>query len=108
MHSNITVSPTDDNNYILAKELIYKDTLVPKGYKTNGANIPRILWPLVPPFKPKYLPAVIVHDYLCDIEDYIKADQYFKEILKEIEDTYITRTMVTAVKLYHRIRYNVK
>lgn len=99
MH-NLKVIPTEDNKYILTEDYYYKYDLVPKGYKTNGADIPRIFWWFVPPFKPKYLPAVIVHDYLCDQGNYEYADSVFQEMLLEIEDSFATRTMVRAVKLH--------
>jgi len=107
MYSKLVISPTKDNKYKILKMLQYKDIAVPQGYKTNGANIPRVFWSIVPPFKPKYLPAVVIHDYLCDLEMYVKADKYFEEVLIDIEDSIITRAMIRAVKLYHRFRYNV-
>lgn len=97
---DVKVSPTTDNTYVLNEALTYKDVVVPNGYETNGADIPRIAWVWIPPFKPKYLPAVIVHDYLCSMHDYQKADKYFEEILIAIEDSKETKTMVSAVKLY--------
>ena len=107
MHKNIVVTPTTDNKYLIQQKIIYKDITIPKGYKTNGANVPRLFWSIIPPFKPKYLPAVIVHDYLCDAEEYVKADKYFKEILLSIENSFITKNMVKAVSIYHKIRYRV-
>ena len=103
MHSKIMVTPTADNKYLIEQKIIYKDITIPKGYKTNGANVPRLFWSIIPPFKPKYLPAVIVHDYLCDAEEYVKADEYFKEILLNIENSFITNCMVKAVNIYHKI-----
>ena len=107
MHSRIMVTPTVDNKYLIEQKIIYKDITIPKGYKTNGANVPRLFWSIIPPFKPKYLPAVIVHDYLCDEKKYVKADKYFKEILLNIENSFITKCMVKAVNIYHKIRYKV-
>jgi len=107
MVPDVTVSPTNNNKYTVCNNVVYKDIVIPKGYTTNGANVPRIFWSIVPPFNPKYLPAVIIHDYLCDLEMYVKADKYFEEVLIYIEDSVITRSMVIAVKLYHRFRYNV-
>ena len=104
---DLAVSPTLDNRFILLKPYKFENIMVPKGYKTNGANIPRPLWLLVPPFKPKYLPAVIVHDYLCGKEKYVLADDLFEKKLLTIEDSIITRSMVKAVRLYHKIKYGV-
>lgn len=94
------VQPTLNNTYVVTIPYRYKDIIVPDGYETNGADIPRIAWVWIPPFKPRYLPAVIVHDYLCSTKDYTKADKYFEEILISIENSKETRIMVSAVKLY--------
>ena len=102
------LQPSLDNSFVVAKPFRVNSSLViPKGYKTNGANIPRVFWFIVPPFKPKYLPAVVVHDYLCDKERYRLADRLFRDILLSIENSYKTRAMVLAVRLYHKFRYGV-
>lgn len=104
----IKISPTSDNKYIVQKNIYYKlneVVKVPKGYKTNGANIPRIFWWFIPPFKPKYIPAVIFHDYLCDLEKYKLADDIFEDILSSIEDSFRTKIMIKAVRLYHKLKY---
>ena len=100
----ITTS-TKDNNRIVIRNYYIHNITIPAGFKTNGANVPRIFWSIIPPFKPKYEPAYIVHDYLCNLERYKYADEKFKDILLEIEDSIITRAMVLAVTLYHRIKY---
>jgi len=107
-HNDIEVSPTINNTYRVVKMVKYKDVIIPRGYTTNGADVPRILWWIVPPFKPKYLPAVIVHDFLCAKKQFKKADDYFEEILFTIEKSLKTRAMVRAVRAYHFIRYGVK
>jgi hypothetical protein len=96
------VRPTKDNKYILEEVFAYGVHSVPTGYKTNGADIPRAFWWFVPPFKPKYLPAVIMHDYLCDLKEYELADNVFEEMLLEIENTFTTETIVGAVRFYTR------
>ena len=95
------------NGFVLLEDYHYKDVLVPKNYPTNGANIPRWAWCFIPPFKPKFLPAVVLHDFLCDKEKYKKADQVFEEVLFKIEKSLTTKSMVVAVKLYHKIKYNI-
>lgn len=101
------LKPTDDNRFVLADTYRVENVKVPRGYKTNGANIPRLFWWLIPPFKPKYLPAIIIHDYLCDREKYPLADSLFEYALLQIEDSFITRLMIKAVKIYHKIKYGV-
>jgi hypothetical protein len=105
---SIIVTPLADNKYALVEIFEYREITIPKGYETNGANIPRVFWSIIPPFKPKYLPAVIVHDYLCDKEEYALADRYFEEMLYDIEKSIETKAMVASVKLYHRFKYGVR
>ena len=65
------VEPYSVTMPIFKSELVEEITVeVPKGYKTNGANVPRILWSIFPPNSPEYLSAVVVHDYLCDKSSY--------------------------------------
>lgn len=43
-----------------------------KGYNWNGANIPRFLWRIVgSQYNPEFLPASMVHDWLCENKDFI-------------------------------------
>lgn len=99
------LQPTIDNKYLLLEDFTCGDITVPKGYITNGANIPRVFWIIVPPFKPKYMGAVLVHDYLCDLDRYKEADDCFERMLFKVEKSFITKVMVLAVRLYHRLRY---
>ncbi len=47
-----------------------KAVLVPQGYKTDGASIPKPLWSIIgTPFQPNFITAAIVHDYHCNIRD---------------------------------------
>ena len=41
---------------------------IPKGFKTDGASIPRIFWSIYPPYKSEYFSACVIHDYLCGKE----------------------------------------
>jgi hypothetical protein len=59
-----------------------------KGYNWNGANIPRFLWRLVgSQYNPEFLPASMVHDWLCENKKFIIKDgvkissDIFKDIL---------------------------
>ena len=99
------VRATLNNTFILEENYQVRNVRVPKGYESNGANIPRIFWSLIPPNKPKYQPAIMIHDYLCDKEKYELADNLFEEILLDIEISWRTKIMVKAVRLYHKIKY---
>ena len=91
LYSDCVISPRAQDVYRLVEEFRYKDVIVPVGYKTNGADIPRILWSIFPPNRSTYLPAVIVHDYLCSLKQWKKANLYFNEILKILEVGFMTR-----------------
>ena len=99
--------PLIDNRMKLIEDYRYKEVLVPVGFETNGADSPRIFWQIFPPFAPKFLPAVIVHDYLIkqatNSEDVIYANTYFENIMLEIENSLKTRLIVRSVKLYWKI-----
>lgn len=56
--------------------------VVEKGYVTNFASSPRILWPLIPP-DGSYTPASVVHDRLYSLRyDRKIADAIFLEAMK--------------------------
>jgi hypothetical protein len=106
------LQPTDNNKFILQKKYKYKGIEIPVKYETNGADIPRPFWVIVPPFKPKFFPAVLVHDFLIEKaksnEDILIANDYFEEILLQIENSFKTKVMVRAVKLYWRVKIKFK
>ena len=85
LYNNLVASPRQDDTYKILKEFTYKDVKVPVGYKTNGADVPRFLWSFFPPNRSTYLPAVVIHDYLCSIGEWRKANIYFNEILEILE-----------------------
>lgn len=105
-YEDVCVSPMKGDRYRVNTDICYKDVTVPKGYMTNGADIPRVFWWLIPPNKSDCLPAVIVHDYLCDHGLHWKADWYFDEILRDLKVNRVCRfIMVTAVRTYHTHKY---
>jgi len=106
LYNNIIITPRLDDKYKLKKSFTYKDITIPENYHTNGADIPRFLWIFWPPNRSSYLPAVIVHDYLCDKKEYKKADYYFKEILELLNiNKFTIWFFYKSVRLYHKIRY---
>ena len=105
-YSDVSITPQPGNRYIVNNELTYKEVVVPVGYVTNGADIPRIFWSLFPPNRSDYLPAVIIHDYMCDNCDRMVANKYFEEILVELGVGKFSRIALTgAVNLYTMFVY---
>jgi hypothetical protein len=60
-----------------SKEII----VVPTGFVTDFASIPRILWPVLSPVG-EYGKAALLHDYCCAIQ-YKKDRKYCDDIFKE-------------------------
>jgi len=105
-YSDINLQPLKEHKFKVVKPFRFKDIIIPYGFRTDGASIPRIFWSLFPPNRTDYLPCAIIHDYLCDKKEYKKADEYFKECLEELKVDKFSRTiMYLAVRLYHLIKY---
>ena len=78
----------DSINFILEERLVYQSDLggliiVPAGFETDLASIPRIFQSLVPKVDRHMLPA-IVHDYLVRRPDFSRklADRIFLEAMR--------------------------
>lgn len=64
----------NDVVYISKEKYNYKIS-INKGYNWNGANIPRFLWRVVgSQYNPEFLPASMVHDWLCENKKFIRKD----------------------------------
>ena len=85
--------------------LLYVETIqgfkVPRGFTTDGATVPRFLWPIFPPIS-SYLEATVVHDYLIDtgVNRY-EADKIFRLACIEYDvTTTITNVMFICIVAY--------
>ena len=107
-YTQVKLQPLKSHKFKLLDDLSFKDVVVPKGFKTNGADIPRIFWSIYPPNRSDFLPAVIIHDYFCDKGEYKRADDLFEECLKELGvNRFDVVVLVGAVRLYHKLRYKI-
>jgi len=105
-YSDFKIHPLKQHKYVVLEEIKYKDIVIPVGFRTNGGNIPRIFWSILPPNDSEMLPLYIVHDYLCDKEEYKKADEYLENLGKELWVTpWKLKVVLWAVKSYHKIKY---
>ena len=99
-YADVQVHPVK-NGWKTVRRIFYKDLIIYTGYYTNGANIPRLLWRLIPPNDPMVFPAVVIHDYLCDMEQYRKADDYMEEILIKSEvPKWKRKSIVIGIRFY--------
>ena len=116
------VKPVSKHSYEVVEDYLYDNLVVPKGYKTNGANIPRIFWSIFPPNSPEYLSAIIVHDFVCDVatndvscpvilgatqeEIFEYADNNLKAMMLELGCSKLKANIFYwSVRLYHKIKY---
>ena len=107
IYSDLKISPLKNHRFIVLEDFKYKDIVVPKGFTSDGASIPRIFWSFYPPNRTDYLPAAILHDYLYPINKQL-ANCLFENILFDLNiskfDIFI---LVYGVRLYSLIRYNI-
>lgn len=75
--------------------------VIPKGYRTDGATVPRIFWGIIPPWG-KYGPAVIVHDYLCDGNPVLVNGKEYVMGRKEADQTLREAMRILKVPKYQR------
>lgn len=75
--------------YTLFAPLVYdsahlnRTVIVPTGFRTDLASIPRVLWSILPPFG-SYSDAAVVHDFLYQFNgiDRHDADQVLNEAME--------------------------
>jgi len=107
-YTQVKLQPLKAHKFKLLEDFTYKDVVVPKDYETNGADVPRIFWSIFPPNRTDYLPAVILHDFLCDKAEYKRADDIFEECLKELGvKRFDVVVLVGAVRFYHKLKYGI-
>jgi len=103
------LEPQPQGTFRLYEPYKNKGIKVPNGFETDGLTLKvRLLRLLVDKYQPKFSPFFVVHDYLCSQDKYKEADEIGSQILFEIENSWRTRAMIKAIKLYHRLKYGVK
>lgn len=81
---------------------------IPAGFISDGATVPRILWPIFPPIG-RYLKATLVHDYYLTMGiERRQCDIWFKECLEELSITpWRVTAMFYAVRVYGVIKLTI-
>lgn len=79
--------------------------IVPVGFISDGATVPRILWPIFPTIG-RYLKATLVHDYyLTEGIDRKTCDHRFRDCLVELGiESWRVNAMFYAVRVYGIIK----
>lgn len=89
--------------YATTNLLSYDGIKVPAGYETDGISYKfRLLGIFLNRFDPRYIHAVIFHDYIIDVMgDWELANRVFAELLPDdSDDDDLSRKMIKAVRLY--------
>jgi hypothetical protein len=90
------------DRYRLAIGMKWLGVRVPAGYVTNGADIPRPLWSIWPPNRSDWMPAVVIHDYLCERGEYERADRLLYVGLRRLGmPVWQARLWYAAVRGWH-------
>ena len=110
---NLKTRCTALNTRVVLEDYTYRDITIPTGFETNGEDSPIWAWSLgFPPFKPKYEPAYMMHDYILDPENTGQAvlanvdlaNEYWEELMLIVEDTFKVRCAIICTKLYWEYR----
>ena len=89
-----------EQNFVEYSKIIDKEIIVPKGFRTDLASVPRLLWVFIPPMG-RYSCASVVHDYLCTINYNRKeADKVFYELMIKYKTyTWKAKIMYIGVRI---------
>ncbi len=97
--------------YLQSDLVFYSDKfgeiIIPAGFHSDGASVPKFLWNIFPPFG-KYLYSAIIHDYFCVLGAIKKptlnskeAALLFLESMTHGKVGYLkSRLMFSAVRLF--------
>lgn len=109
--NKLIVEPLDNGKYKIIKQFTYHvgqypsdlKIVVPEGFVTDFASIPRILHIFFPPHG-KYTKAAIIHDFLYDTgSDKALSDKIFKEAMLVLSvPLWQANLFYHAVKLFGR------
>lgn len=76
---------------------------VPKGFITDGASVPRMLWWLFPPVGDRYSKAAVLHDFMYSTQMFgrSRADKIFLEAMEALGVSWWKRrTLYSAVRVF--------
>lgn len=80
----------------------WRPVVVPGGFETDFASVPRILWAVIPPWG-KYSAAAVAHDWLYHKGKFSRwtCDAFFREHMRELGVGRLTRWIMWAgVRLF--------
>lgn len=113
----VKLTPTSHDYYELLEnfkwDVGYECGVVPKGFLTNGANLPRFVRWIWDCYSPSFISPVVVHDYLYGIaemdedtkfKEYERADRIFYLLLKQYGRSELTaKSFFLALRVYNSV-----
>ena len=103
--SPLQVEKIGENTWELLAPLVYEGSIkriVPKGFKTDFASVPRAVWWFCPPAAGNHAEPAVLHDYMCETcPDQAQTDRIFLEAMVANDVGWFKRTiMFNAVRAY--------
>lgn len=107
--SKLRTDKIDRRRWVLISPLVYdgsKKYVVPKGFETDGASIPRIAWWFCHPMDGNHAKPSVLHDYLCETSyNQPHTDKIFLEAMEANGVGWLKRTvMFNSVRLYQILK----
>lgn len=108
------IKPFKDYRYLTCCDIHFyiEDTefVIPNGFETDLASIPRIVWPIMSPAYSKFIRPAIVHDWFyrksCDFDRKQTDIIFYHMLVNEGVSPYKANAMYLAVRLFGGKFYN--
>lgn len=112
--NEVVLKPVADNTYELKSDFKAFDGkrtyIVPKGFLTDFASIPRLLWPVFNPNEIKVIPPAILHDFMYACPNDVsraEADSiFYSALIDNLVNPVKAYTYYLAVRLMGWKHYN--
>lgn len=106
------ISPVIDFTYELDKnfevQIDGEDYIVPMGFKTDLASIPRFLWSILPPQQADYVAPAILHDFFYEtglVNRRLADSILFCYLRRNGVGVFVSNLMWIAVRLFGKSHY---
>jgi|GEM_PF-2817600 len=108
IYPGICIIPTQGYQYktcdAINVDIDGKLLVIPKGYRTDLASVPRALWVVMSPAKSEIMAASVLHDFLYEKDCYytrkMADDIFYLALLKSETGQYTAAKIYLAVRLF--------
>lgn len=87
--------------YYLDKDASCK-VIIPKGFETDFASVPRLFWIFFPPSSGKYVQAAVIHDYLYEGGYVFKYGEAMTVSYKEADEIFLEAMTVLGTPTWQK------